>query len=418
MGKTFAEKVLARKAGLSEVAPGQIVEAAPDLGMSHDNTAAILKIFGKLGLERIRNPERFVVILDHVVPAAQVQYAENHKEIREFVRTQGIRFYDVGRGICHQVVVEEGLARPGWLILGADSHTTTYGALGAFAAGIGRSEMAALWATSKLWLKVPATIRIELTGKLPELVTAKDVILYLIGKLGADGALYRSVEFTGPLVERMSISERLVLCNMVAEMGAKNGYVAPDEATFSYLRERGVAEYEPIYPDPDAEYERVLRFDLSDLEPQVARPHTVDNVVPISEVEGTRVDQVLIGTCTNGRIEDLRLAAEVMGGRPVAEGTRLLILPASREVWVQAAREGLLERFATAGALVLNPGCGPCLGAHQGVLAPGEVCLSTSNRNFKGRMGSPEAEIYLASPAVAAATAVTGVITDPRKLVP
>ncbi len=418
MGKTFAEKVLARKAGLSEVAPGQIVEAAPDLGMSHDNTAAILKIFGKLGLERIRNPERFVVILDHVVPAAQVQYAENHKEIREFVRTQGIRFYDVGRGICHQVVVEEGLARPGWLILGADSHTTTYGALGAFAAGIGRSEMAALWATSKLWLKVPATIRIELTGKLPELVTAKDVILYLIGKLGADGALYRSVEFTGPLVERMSISERLVLCNMVAEMGAKNGYVAPDEATFSYLRERGVAEYEPIYPDPDAEYERVLRFDLSDLEPQVARPHTVDNVVPISEVEGTRVDQVLIGTCTNGRIEDLRLAAEVMGGRPVAEGTRLLILPASREVWVQAAREGLLERFATAGALVLNPGCGPCLGAHQGVLASGEVCLSTSNRNFKGRMGSPEAEIYLASPAVAAATAVTGVITDPRKLVP
>lgn len=418
MGKTFAEKVLARKAGLPEVAPGQIVEAAPDLGMSHDNTAAILKIFGKLGLERIRNPERFVVILDHVVPAAQVQYAENHKEIREFVRTQGTRFYDVGRGICHQVVVEEGLARPGWLILGADSHTTTYGALGAFAAGIGRSEMAALWATSKLWLKVPATIRIELTGKLPELVTAKDVILYLIGKLGADGALYRSVEFTGPLVERMSISERLVLCNMVAEMGAKNGYVAPDEATFSYLRERGVAEYEPIYPDPDAEYERVLRFDLSDLEPQVARPHTVDNVVPISEVEGTRVDQVLIGTCTNGRIEDLRLAAEVMGGRPVAEGTRLLILPASREVWVQAAREGLLERFATAGALVLNPGCGPCLGAHQGVLAPGEVCLSTSNRNFKGRMGSPEAEIYLASPAVAAATAVTGVITDPRKLVP
>ncbi len=418
MGKTFAEKVLARKAGLPEVAPGQIVEAEPDLGMSHDNTAAILKIFGKLGLERIRNPERFVVILDHVVPAAQVQYAENHKEIREFVRTQGIRFYDVGRGICHQVVVEEGLARPGWLILGADSHTTTYGALGAFAAGIGRSEMAALWATSKLWLKVPATIRIELTGKLPELVTAKDVILYLIGKLGADGALYRSVEFTGPLVERMSISERLVLCNMVAEMGAKNGYVAPDEATFSYLRERGVAEYEPIYPDPDAEYERVLRFDLSDLEPQVARPHTVDNVVPISEVEGTRVDQVLIGTCTNGRIEDLRLAAEVMGGRPVAEGTRLLILPASREVWVQAAREGLLERFATAGALVLNPGCGPCLGAHQGVLAPGEVCLSTSNRNFKGRMGSPEAEIYLASPAVAAATAVTGVITDPRKLVP
>ena len=416
MGKTFAEKILARKAGLPEVVPGQIVEAVPDLGMSHDNTAAIRKIFGKLGLERVREPERFVVILDHVVPAAQVQYAENHKEIREFVRSQGIRFHDVGRGICHQVVVEEGLARPGWLILGADSHTTTYGALGAFSAGIGRSEMAALWATSKLWLKVPTTIRIELSGKLPELVTAKDVILHLIGKLGADGALYRSVEFAGPLVEGMSVSERLVLCNMVAEMGAKNGYVAPDETTFSYLRERGVTDYDPIYPDPDAVYEEVYRFDLSDLPPQVARPHTVDNVVPISEVEGIEVDQVVLGTCTNGRLDDLRLAAEVMGGRPVAEGVRMLVLPASREVWIEAAKEGLLERFAAAGALVLNPGCGPCLGAHQGVLAPGEVCVSTSNRNFKGRMGSPEADIYLASPAVAAAAAVAGRITDPRRL--
>ncbi|NOX45327.1 MAG: 3-isopropylmalate dehydratase large subunit [Caldiserica bacterium] len=416
MGKTFAEKILARKAGLPEVVPGQIVEATPDLGMSHDNTAAIKRIFGELGLARVKDPERFVVILDHVVPAAQVQYAENHAEIREFVRAQGIRFHDVGRGICHQVVVEEGLARPGWLILGADSHTTTYGALGAFSAGIGRSEMAALWATSKLWLKVPATIRIELSGRLPELVTAKDVILHLIGRLGADGALYRSVEFAGPLVERMSVSDRIVLCNMAAEMGAKNGYVAPDETTFSYLRERGVTAFEPVYPDPDAAYEEVLRLDLSDLEPQVACPHTVDNVVPVSEVEGTAVEQVVLGTCTNGRIEDLRLAAEVMGGRPVAEGVRMLIIPASREVWVQAAREGLLGKFVEAGAMVLNPGCGPCLGAHQGVLAPGEVCVSTSNRNFRGRMGSPEAGIYLASPAVAAAAAVTGRITDPREL--
>jgi len=416
MGKTFAEKVLARKAGLSEVVPGQIVEVTPDLGMSHDNTAAIRRIFAKLGLDRVKEPERFVVILDHVVPAAQVQYAENHKDIREFVREQGIRFYDVGRGICHQVVVEEGLARPGDLILGADSHTTTYGALGAFSAGIGRSEMAALWATSKLWLKVPSTIRIELYGRLPELVTAKDVILYLIGKLGADGALYRSVEFTGPLVEGMPISERLVLSNMVAEMGAKNGYIAPDEVTFEYLKGRVEGDYEPIYPDPDANYEEVLRFDLSDLSPQVACPHTVDNVVPIEEVAGKRVDQVLLGTCTGGRLADLRLALEVMGGRPVAEGVRMLVLPASREVYVKAAEEGLLKKFAEARALILNPGCGPCLGAHQGVLAPGEVCLSTSNRNFKGRMGSPEAEIYLASPAVAGATAVTGEICDPRSL--
>ena len=416
MGKTFAEKVLARKAGLTEAAAGQIVEVTPDLGMSHDNAAAIRRIFQKLGIAKVKEPQRFVVILDHVVPPSQVQYAENHKEIREFVREQGIRFYDVGRGICHQVVVEEGLARPGDLILGSDSHTTTYGALGAFSAGIGRSEMAALWATSKLWLKVPSTIRIELYGRLPELVTAKDVILYLIGKLGADGALYRSVEFAGPLVEGMSISERLVLSNMAAEMGAKNGYIAPDEVTFAYLNDRAQGDYEPIYPDPDANYEEVLRFDLSDLSPQVACPHTVDNVVPIEEVAGKRVDQVLLGTCTGGRLSDLRLAAEVMGGRPVAEGVRMLVLPASREVYVAAAEEGLLKKFAEAGALVLNPGCGPCLGAHQGVLAPGEVCLSTSNRNFKGRMGSPEAEIYLASPAVAGATAVTGVITDPRSL--
>ena len=414
MGKTFVEKILARKAGLGEVVPGQIVEVTPDLGMSHDNAAAIRRIFRKLGVERVKDPERFVVILDHVVPASQVQYAENHKEIREFVHEQGIRFFDVGRGICHQVVVEEGLIGPGELALGSDSHTTTYGALGAFSAGIGRSEMAALWATSKLWLKVPTTLRLELSGKLPELVTAKDVILYLIGKLGADGALYRSVEFAGPLVEGLPMSERLVLTNMAAEMGAKNGYIAPDETTFSYLADRAGREFDPVYPDPDAAYEEVLKFDLSDLEPQVACPHTVDNVVPISQVAGKRVDQVLLGTCTNGRLEDLRLALEVMGGRPVADGVRMLVLPASREVWVKAAAEGLLERFAAAGALVLNPGCGPCLGAHQGVLAPGEVCLSTANRNFKGRMGSPEAEIYLASPAVAGATAVTGVITDPR----
>lgn len=415
MGKTFVEKILARKAGLAEVVPGQIVEVAPDLGMSHDNAAAIRRIFQKLGVERVKEPGRFVVILDHVVPASQVQYAENHKEIREFVRAQGIRFYDVGRGICHQVV-EEGLIGPGELALGSDSHTTTYGALGAFSAGIGRSEMAALWATSVLWLKVPTTLRLELSGPLPELVTAKDVILHLIGELGADGALYRSVEFAGPLVEEFSMSERLVLTNMVAEMGAKNGYIAPDETTFSFLAGRTDREFEPVYPDPDAAYEEVLRFDLSDLEPQVACPHTVDNVVPASQVAGKKVDQVLLGTCTNGRLEDLRLALEAMGGRPVVDGVRMLVLPASREVWVAAAEEGLLKKFAEAGASVLNPGCGPCLGAHQGVLAPGEVCLSTANRNFKGRMGSPEAEIYLASPAVAGATAVTGAIADPRTL--
>lgn len=416
MGKTFAEKILAQKAGLAAVEPGQIVTVRPDLGMSHDNTAAIAKLFGKIGRKRVKEPEKFVVILDHVVPAASVEYAENHKEIREFVREQGIRFYDVGRGVCHQVVVEEGLAGPGDLVLGADSHTPTYGAVGAFSAGIGRSEMAALWATGELWLKVPTSLCIELAGALPELVTAKDVILHVIGKLGADGALYQSVEFTGSLVARMAVPDRMVITNMAAEMGAKNAFFAPDEITFGYLAARTDRTFTPVYPDPDAHYQDTIRFDVSRLEPQVACPPDVDHVVPISQVAGKKVDQVVVGTCTNGRIEDLRLAAEVMADQPVAEGVRMLIVPASREVWIQAAEEGLLSLFAEAGALVLNPGCGPCLGAHEGVLAPGEVGLATSNRNFKGRMGSPDAELYLGSPAVAAAAAVTGRITDPRRL--
>lgn len=416
MGKTFAEKILAQKAGLAAVEPGQIVTVKADLGMSHDNTAAIAKLFAKIGRKQVREPEKLVVILDHVVPAATVDYAQNHKEIREFVRQQGIRFYDVGRGVCHQVVVEEGLVGPGLLVLGADSHTPTYGAVGAFAAGIGRSEMAALWATGELWLKVPTTLRLELEGDLPELVTAKDVILHVIGKLGADGALYRSVEFAGSLAERMSVSDRMVMANMAAEMGAKNAFFAPDETTFAYLSARTDRAFTPVVPDPDARYEQTIRFEVGGLEPQVACPPDVDHVVPISEVVGKRVDQVVVGTCTNGRIEDLRLAAVVMAGQPVADGVRMLIVPASREVWVQAAEEGLLALFAEAGALVLNPGCGPCLGAHEGVLAPGEVALATSNRNFKGRMGSPDAELYLGSPAVAAAAAVTGRITDPRRL--
>ncbi len=416
MPLTFAEKVLARKAGLDEVVPGQIVEVEPDLGMSHDNTAAISKTFRGIGVERVADPKRFVIILDHVVPAAQVEHAQNHRDAREFAREHGIRLFDAGRGVCHQVVVEEGLAKPGELVLGSDSHTTTYGGVGAFAAGVGRTEMAALWASGRLWLKVPSSMLLEFEGKLSPRVTAKDVALYTIGKLGADGALYMSVEFAGPAVEGMTVADRLVLANMAAEMGAKNGYVPPDNTTLSYLAERVTGALQPVYPDPDAQYEARHQYDLSELPPQVACPSQVDNVVPVSEVSGKKVDQVLLGTCTNGRLEDLELAAEIMAGRPLADGVRMLVLPASRGVWVRAAERGLLARFAEAGAMILNPGCGPCLGAHQGVLAPGEVCLSTANRNFKGRMGSKEAEIYLGSPATVAATAVTGVITDPREL--
>lgn len=416
MGQTFAQKVLAGKAGLDRIEVGRIVEIEPDVCLSHDNTAAIAKFFAEIGVERVKDPDKFVVVLDHVVPAAEEKYAQNHKEIREFVAKNGIeRFYDVGVGICHQVLPEKGFALPGRLILGADSHTTTYGAFGAFSAGIGRSEMAVLYATSRIWLKTPASFEMAVNGRLADPVTAKDLVLHIIGSIGADGALYKSVEYTGEAIEAMSLGSRMVLCNMAIEMGAKNGYCAPDDKTYAFLESRAETEYTPVFPDDDAEYERVLEFDASSLEPQVAKPHTVDNVSPIGDVVGTPIHQGLLGTCTNGRIEDLRLAAKILNGRKVADGVRLLVLPASQEILIDALREGLIDTFVKAGALLLNPGCGPCLGAHQGVLAPGEVCLSTANRNFKGRMGSPDADIYLGSPATVAASVVTGVITDPRE---
>jgi len=417
MGMTFAQKILAQKAGLDHVEVGQIVEIEPDYCLSHDNTAAISKTFKKIGVERVKYPERFVIVLDHTVPASTEKYALGHKEIREFVAAQGIpNFYDAGVGICHQVLPEKGFALPGKLILGSDSHTTTYGAFGAFSAGIGRSEMAVLYATGKIWLKTPASFKIVVSGQLEGPVISKDLILKIIGEIGADGALYRSIEFSGEAIEEMSLASRMVLSNMAIECGAKNGYIAPDEKTFRFLENRAVAEYTPVFPDPNAEYERVIEFDASTLGPQVACPHTVDNVVPVEEVEGTRIHQALLGTCTNGRLEDLRLATKILEGKMVAKGVRMLVLPASQEVLLQALSEGLIDTFVQAGAMVLNPGCGPCLGAHQGVLAPGEVCLSTANRNFKGRMGSRDAEIYLASPATVAASAIAGTITDPRKM--
>jgi len=416
MGMTFAQKVLARKAGLASIDVGQIVEIEPDVCLSHDNTAAIAKTFAKIGVEHVKDPDKFVIVLDHTVPASQEKYALSHKEIREFVAFNGIeRFYDVGVGICHQVLPEKGFALPGRLILGSDSHTTTYGAFGAFAAGVGRSEMAVLYATSKIWLKTPASFKIVVDGKLTDPVTAKDLILHIIGSIGADGALYKSVEYTGEAVEAMTLASRMVLSNMAIEMGAKNGYCAPDEKTTAFLDGRAEGEYAAVFPDDDAVYERVIEFDASALVPQVAKPHTVDNVSPVGDVAGTPIHQGLLGTCTNGRMEDLRLAARILEGRTIAKGVRLLVLPASQEILLEALDEGLIDTFVKAGALLLNPGCGPCLGAHQGVMAPGETCISTANRNFKGRMGSPDAETYLGSPATVAASVVTGVITDPRE---
>lgn len=414
MDQTFSEKILSQKAG-REVRAGDVVTISPDYILTHDNSAAIIKEFQKLGIQKVRCPQKIVIVLDHVVPASTEKYAQNHKSIREFVSAQGIsHFYDVHNGICHQVFSEEGFAMPGTLVLGADSHTTSYGAFGVFSAGIGRSEAASVWATEKIWLRVPKTLKIVLNGQLPKDVYAKDIILKIIGDEGADRANYRAVEFSGDGAEGMSLASRLVLANMAAEMGAKNGYFLPDEKTFDFLKDRAKGIYQPVYSDPDADYEDILEYDLSTIEPQVACPHTVDNVKPVTAVAGTAFHQAVIGTCTNGRFEDLKVAADILRRKTVASSVRVLVIPASRTEYLKALHEGFLEDLVRSGCIVLNPGCGPCLGAHQGVLAPGEVALSTANRNFRGRMGSRDSEIYLASPATVATSVIQGKITDPR----
>jgi len=415
LSQTFSEKVLSAKAGKSAKA-GEIVTVSPDYILSHDNSAAIVKEFHKLEIKKVKSPEKIVIVLDHVTPASSEIYAQNHKDIRAFVKEQQIpSFFDIHHGICHQVFAENGFALPGKLILGADSHTTSYGAFGAFSAGIGRSEAASVWATDEIWLKVPETIRIEMSGKLSPMVFTKDVILKIIGEQGADRANYKAVEFAGPAVKDFSLASRLVMANMSAEMGAKNGYFVPDGKVLTWLNEKARNEFDVITSDPDSSYEAVLFYDVSSIEPQVACPHTVDNVHSVTEVEGTAFQQAIIGTCTNGRVEDLNVAAQILEGKKVHSGIRALVIPASRKEYLQAIQEGILEILVNAGCLVLNPGCGPCLGAHQGVLAPGEVAVSTANRNFRGRMGSRDSAIYLASPATVAASMLEGKLSDPRK---
>ncbi len=414
MGKTFSEKVLGRKAG-KDVQAGEVVTVSPDYVMSHDNSAAIIKEFQKLGVPKVKTPGKIVIVLDHIVPAADEKYAQNHKSIREFVAAQGIpHFFDINAGICHQVLPEQGFARPGLVIVGSDSHTPSYGALGAFATGIGRTETACTWATGEIWLRVPETMRIDLSGRFRPGVFAKDLSLKLIGDHGAEMANYKAVEFAGPAAGGFSVGSRLTLANMSAEMGAKNGYFAPDDKTLEWLEGRARGPFTVVASDHDARYESVLAYDLDGLEPQVACPHAVDNVKPVSVVAGKPVDQVLIGTCTNGRLEDLEAAAAILKGRRIHPSVRVLVIPASWEVYREALKSGALAALVDAGCVVLNSGCGPCLGAHEGLMAAGEACLSTSNRNFRGRMGHRDSEIYLASPATAAATAVAGVIADPR----
>ena len=417
MGMTFAEKILAKYANEKNVVPSQIVTVRPDHLLTHDNTAAIIqKIQPELEKYGVCNPNLSIIVLDHVTPAASEKTATNHKNIREFVKTHSIKnFYDVGVGVCHQVVVEKGLALPGKLLLGSDSHTCSYGAVGAFSSGIDRTEAASLMLTGETWLKVPNSIKITLSGKLQKGVSAKDLVLHIIGDISASGANYCSVEYHGD-VGQFTVDDRFTIANMGVEMGAKNSVFFVDEVTKNYLSLIGVSssDYAPIYPDDDAVYLQELEYDLNSIVPMVACPHTVDNVKAASELEGLEIQQCLLGTCTNGRLSDLEIAADILKDKKANPNVRLLILPASKTIYENALKNGVIETLVKSGGVILPPGCGPCLGAHQGCLAPGERCLSTANRNFKGRMGCKDAEIYLSSPATVAVSALHGKITDPR----
>jgi 3-isopropylmalate/(R)-2-methylmalate dehydratase large subunit len=405
MGMTLVEKILARASGRESVSPDQVVVARVDLALSHENADLVRKSFRDIGVKRVWDPDRIVIILDHRVPAESEKTATTHKAIREFVREQGIRnFYDVGRGgICHQVLAENGHVKPGMVVVGTDSHTTTHGAFGAFAAGIGATEMAGVWTEGTLWFKVPSTFRIVVEGEFRPWISAKDLILYIIGLMGADGADYRAVEFDGPAIRRMSVASRMVLANLSMEMGAKVAFTPVDE----------------IGPDPDACYERVIGIDAGKVlvEPQIACPHAVDNVKPLSALGEIGVDQAVLGSCTNGRLEDFEIAARLLAGKRVHERTRLIVIPASQRIYLEAMRLGYVQTMVEAGAMVNPPGCGPCVGVHQGILASGEVCVSSTNRNFIGRMGSKDSMVYLASPAVVAASALAGRLAHPEEVI-
>jgi 3-isopropylmalate/(R)-2-methylmalate dehydratase large subunit len=427
MGMTMVERILARASGRTQVQVGEVLEPRVDLAMSHENAALVVNQFRQIyegtQLEpRVWDPDRVAIIFDHRVPAESAKTATNQKRVREFVAQQKIRkFHDIRGdegGICHQVLPENGYVLPGSVVVGSDSHTTTHGALGAFAFGIGATEMASVWALGRvLNVEVPATIKIVVHGDFSSGVLPKDLVLYLIGQLTAQGANFKVLEFHGVAISRVPMSGRLTICNMAVEAGATSGIVPPDAETLGYLKQVAGVDYAlPLLgPDPDARYDRVLELDARQLAPQVACPHTVDNVKPIEAVTGRPIQQVVIGSCTNGRLDDIRIAARLVAGKKVARGVRLLVFPASARIYREAMAAGYLQDLMQAGAVVANSGCGPCLGVHQGALGDGEVALSTTNRNFKGRMGNPNAEVYLCSPAVAACSAVTGVISDPRK---
>lgn len=427
MSMTIVEKILAAATSQKEVKAGDVLEPKVDLAMSHENAALVInqfnEVFNGTGIKpRIWNPDNIAIIFDHRVPAESSKTATNQKKIRDFVRNNRIKkFHDIRAdegGICHQILPEYGYVRPGYVVVGTDSHTTTHGALGSFAFGIGATEMASVWTLGKvLNVEVPETVKVIVNGKFRENVTAKDLVLHLIGKISAQGANFKVIEYHGETIKNMDTSGRLVICNMAVEAGATSGIVPPDDETIRYLREvAGVKdELNLVVPDKDANYIEVIDINVDNLEPQIACPHTVDNVKPISEVKGTKIDQIVIGSCTNGRLDDIETAANILKGKKISKEVRMLIFPASWNIYKESMKRGYLETLSEAGAIIMNPGCGCCLGVHQGALGDGEVALSTTNRNFMGRMGNPKAEVYLCSPAVAAISAIEGIITNPIK---
>jgi len=414
MGKTLAEKILSQKSG-TDAKSGEIVIAKVDLIFAQDATGPLtIRQFQASGFERLADPQKTALFLDHATPSPKYELSNDHLLLRHFARRTGCLLFNVGDGICHQIVAES-LAKPGDVIIGADSHTVTAGALGAFATGMGSTDIAIAFGLGKTWFRVPESIKIVASGNFPEGVYAKDLILHLIGQLGADGATYKALEFSGDAVDTMSMSQRLTIANMVVEAGAKVGLFATDKVTQDYLASQGRGDnYQPIFPDRDALYEQTININTAELEPTISKPHTVDNTALAKELRGTKIQQVFIGTCTNGRLEDLAIMANILKGKKCYPQTRLIVAPASRQVLLRANKAGYIQSLIEAGAIILPSGCGACVGLHQGVLGDGESCLSTANRNFKGRMGNPEAFVYLGSPATAAATAITGEITDPR----
>ena len=419
MGMTMTQKILAAHAGLAEVKPGQLINAKLDQVLGNDITTPVaINEFEKAGFDCVFDNARINIVLDHFVPNKDIKSAQQSKQCRQFAAKYDIvNFFDVGKmGIEHALLPEQGIVTAGDCIIGADSHTCTYGAVGAFSTGVGSTDMAAGMATGMAWFKVPAAIRFDLTGKLGPRVSGKDVILHIIGMIGVDGALYKSMEFTGPGVTTLSMDDRLCICNMAIEAGAKNGIFPVDEVTIAYLTGRSRREWTVYEADPDAEYEKTIHIDLSAIEPTVSWPHLPENTHTAKESEGVAIDQVVIGSCTNGRLEDMEAAYEILKGKTIAPGVRGIIIPGTMAVYKACLQNGWLEAFIDAGCIVSTPTCGPCLGGYMGILAEGERCISTTNRNFVGRMGHVKSEVYLASPATAAASALTGHITDPREV--